>query len=200
MNPLDQFLIMPTSKLMLIGFSVAAMYWVIMYDGGDGLVKQTQSLRSKIANTETQLRQKEMSLKRSRDFKETLRIKDEQFQAFSSYIPENLSVADMMRVISSEAKAAGVNIIGISASEAPKVSKNELTESLAIRISLSGAFPQQILFLSFLSRLESIFTVSDMSFTAEQNKGDNDNVAVKFDAVIVGYRYLGDQSIAPGGK
>jgi type IV pilus assembly protein PilO len=174
------------------------LYWFIMFDDGTNLIRQTSQFRSKTSTVEAEIQRKKLSLERSKQFKETLRIKDEQFQAFSSYIPESLTVADMMRVISNEAKAAGVNIAGISAASAPPAFENELTESLGISVNLEGPFPQQILFLSFLSRLESIFTVADMKFSSTLSKGElgsEEEVNVNFTAIIVGYKYLGDAAL-----
>lgn len=196
MNALEQFVQMTVGQVLLIGAGVAVIYWFIMYDDGTAMQLQTSQYRNKASTIQAEIQKKKTSLKRSKDFKETLRIKDEQFQAFSSYIPETLTVADMMRVISNEAKAAGVNISGISAASAPKEFENELTESLAISVQLEGPFPQQILFLSFLSRLESIFTVADMNFsTLAPKDGAGSEVNVDFSATIVGYKYLGDTAL-----
>ena len=205
MNSLDQFVQMSPIQVLMIGLGVAGLYWLIMYDDGSARIRATSQARSKASTVQAEIQRKKLSLTRSKEFKETLRIKDEQFQAFSSYIPESLTVADMMRVISNEAKAAGVNIAGISAATAPTAFENSLTESLAISVKLEGPFPQQILFLSFLSRLESIFTVADMSFSQVSGAQvvPDEDTNVNFSATIVGYKYLGDapaEQTGPGGR
>lgn len=179
-------------KVFLFGLVFAALYYLVGYDSGDSHIKSASQSRQKVRDVKAEMIRVQKSLDRSRDFKEKLKIKDEQFLTFTSFIPEQLNISDMMKAISAEAKAAGVNINAISDGAVGKNEKFQYTSPIAVSVQLDGGFPQHLLFLSFLTRLDSIFTVSQMSFAIKgKGRGDPSAAQVSFNANIVGYRYIG---------
>jgi Tfp pilus assembly protein PilO len=195
MSVQERLVEMTFSKVFLIGVAFAVLYYFVGYDSGIQHINRASQDRLKIQQLSVEIEAVQTELNRSREFKETLRLKDEQFLTFTSYIPERLNVSDMMKAISSEAKAAGVNILSIKDAK-PTTANYQFTAPLAVDVELEGGFPQHILFLSYLTRLDSIFTLDAMSFQGESqtSKGqDPKDVSVKFKATIVGYRYVGNQ-------
>lgn len=201
MSVLERLVEMTFSKALLIGVGLAAVYYFIGYDSGSQQMARANQDRSKIQQLNQEIGNVQKELNRSKEFKETLRLKDEQFLTFTSYIPERLNLSDMMRAISNEAKAAGVNILSIRDAKTTQANY-QYTSPLAVDVELEGGFPQHILFLSYLTRLDSIFTVDAMSFTSEvskKSKRDPRDISVRFKATIVGYRYIGNKQ-EEGGK
>lgn len=196
MSVQERLVEMTFSKALLIGVGLAVVYYFVGYDSGSQQIARANQDRSKIQQLNQEIDNVQKELNRSKEFKETLRLKDEQFLTFTSYIPERLNISDMMRAISSEAKAAGVNILSIKDSKAVQANY-QYTSPLAVDVELEGGFPQHILFLSYLTRLDSIFTVDAMSFSSDSSnrtKSDPRDISVRFKATIVGYRYIGNKA------
>lgn len=183
-------------KAFLLGLVFAAIYFLVGYDSGDVQIKRAQQARQKTQEIKAELQRIQVNLDRSKEFKETLKLKDEQFLTFTSYIPEQLNISDMMKAISAEAKAAGVNINSIKDGKISESESFQFTDAIAVSVQLDGGFPQHLLFLSYLTRLDSIFTVSEMSFAMKSSgkSGDPSEIKVSFNANIVGYRYTGNTS------
>ena len=66
-------------KVFLLGLVFAAIYYFIGYDSGDKHIERAQTARQKIQDIKAEVVRVQKSLDRSREFKETLKIKDEQF-------------------------------------------------------------------------------------------------------------------------
>lgn len=201
-SPADRLIEMSFGQAFLLGLALAAGYYFVAYDSGESKINQAQEAQRRTGELNQELITTQKELDRSKEFKETLKLKDEQFLTFTSYIPEQLNISDMMKSISAEAKAAGVNILSIK--ESNTITKNyQYTDPLAIEVTLEGGFPQHILFLSYLTRLDSIFTVNSMAFSGStagaQKNSDPTSISVRFSATIVGYRYTaqGEATNAP---
>lgn len=195
-SPADRLVEMSYGQALAIGLAVALLYFLVFYDSGQGEIDAAKKAQRQVAELNQKVALAQRNLTRSKEFKETLKLKDEQFLTFTSYIPEQLNISDMMKSISSEAKAAGVNIISIKEGGRSGPSY-QYTTPLAIEVILEGGFPQHILFLSYLTRLDSIFTVESMAFSGKKISGGGDpsQISVQFKATIVGYRYTGNTSL-----
>lgn len=198
----DTLIDMPLSKAFLVGVVIAGLYWFVGYDSGTNWETAITGHSENISKLRAEQKQLQEDIQRAKNFKENIQLKDEQFQTFTNYIPAKLSVADMMKAISSEAKAAGTNIIGIEDRSRSQRTQSEFYETISINVELEGTFPQHLLFLSFLTRLETIITIENIDLKSAQSAAGADGSAVKLSAVLVGYRYTGgeEEEVKPGRK
>ena len=200
-SPADRLVEMSYGQAFVIGLALALVYFLVVYDSGQSKINQAKSAQRNVAELNQKLAGAQKDLNRSKEFKETLKLKDEQFLTFTSYIPEQLNISDMMKSISAEAKAAGVNIMSIKEGNTSK-QNYQYTDPLSIEVVLEGGFPQHILFLSYLTRLDSIFTIEQMSFKGNLpgGKADPSQISVQFRATIVGYRYVANKGLDATGR
>lgn len=200
-SPADRLVEMSYGQAFVVGLALALVYFLVVYDSGQTKINQAKAAQRRVAEINQKLASAQKDLNRSKEFKETLKLKDEQFLTFTSYIPEQLNISDMMKSISAEAKAAGVNIMSIK--EGNNAKQNyQYTDPLSIEVVLEGGFPQHILFLSYLTRLDSIFTIESMSFKGNipGGKVDPSQISVQFRATIVGYRYVANKGLDATGR
>ncbi len=199
-SPADRLIEMSYGQTFVIGLALALVYYLVAYDSGQKKMNEAKTAQRRTVELNQKLAAAQRDLARSKEFKETLKLKDEQFLTFTSYIPEQLNISDMMKSISNEAKAAGVNILSIKEGSTSNQSY-QYTDPIAIEVVLEGGFPQHILFLSYLTRLDSIFTVDSMAFSGKSvtgSQGDPSSINVQFKATIVGYRYVANKSATTG--
>lgn len=200
-SPADRLVEMSYGQAFVIGLALALVYFLLVYDSGQSRINQAKAAQRRVAELNQKLAGAQKDLNRSKEFKETLKLKDEQFLTFTSYIPEQLNISDMMKSISAEAKAAGVNIMSIKEGRGTK-QNYQYTDPISIEVVLEGGFPQHILFLSYLTRLDSIFTIESMSFKgkAPGSRADPSQISVQFQATIVGYRYVSNSGLDGTGR
>jgi Tfp pilus assembly protein PilO len=114
----------------------------------------------------------------------------ERLNVFLGFIPEKLSNFEMMRTLSNEAKAVGVNINSIKDSGQTSGKTGEFYEEIGVDISLEGSFAQLLLFLSNLTRLNQIVTLN----TLEIRGGGAVDAPLSMAAQIRGYRYVANKT------
>lgn len=181
-------------KSVIIGVIIAAAYWFLSDDGSvyqasvNTKTKQLQDIRGQIAKVEE-------SVRLAQQYQVTVAALGNQLSTLSSYIPEQFDNADLMRIVSTEAKAAGLDILRITEARNDQMQNSDLYQEFDIKVDLQGSYPQHVLFLSFLTKLKTIVTVRDFTMEAvtQRNNTGSDVTEAKLSLTLVGYRYAANQ-------
>lgn len=184
-------------KAVIIGVVLAGLYWM-MSDDGSSIEAMIQSSQSQIQTTRKSIEEEEEKVQLTQRYKLTVASLGNELQVLSDYIPKDLRASDLMKTVSSEAKAAGLDIVKVSEGGVDQRlnGESDLYESFSVNVELAGTFPQHVLFLSFLTRLKSIVTIDNFQLTTQQKTSEDgsSSPSVKFNVELVGYRYKGSQT------
>lgn len=184
-------------RAIILGFFLTSLYYFFVYDNGDGLVKQLDLQTKDIANTNRDIATTKMKLERAHDYQKSTAEMGEALNRLLSYIPEEFRAQDFMKVVSEEAKIAGLNILRIDdrGSKIPvptDKTKRADFEELSVDILLEGSFAQQMTFLSDLTKRKQIFVVDAFAMDRQGNPSiETEFPILSFRATIKAYRYVG---------
>jgi type IV pilus assembly protein PilO len=190
-NALAKLGTMSLGKVLMLSLVVSGLYYMIAYDAGDtwrAVIAQTIQTK---ADLEEKTRKIDKDLEEVNNLREAQEKDAERLNILLGYIPEKLSNFELMKTLSNEAKAVGVNINQIR-DKGGQATTTEFYEEIGVDIDLEGSFSQLVLFLSNLTRLNQILTLESLSLRAAQ--GDS---SLLMSAQVNGYRYV---SKRPGGE
>ncbi len=183
------------ARALMIGLFIGAVYYTIGFDSGSTIKVAIAKAKEEIADSETQIKGLEKKLDQITTMKKVMKELGSEFETFISYIPEKLSLPELMKTISTEARSAGVSVNGMSevrdSNSTTKVDKSvQFYEELTVAVELQGTYSQLLLFLSYLTKLDKIITVSELSMVSQAKLGDRESPVLLFKCHIKGYRYL----------
>jgi Tfp pilus assembly protein PilO len=106
-------------------------------------------------------------------------------------------MADLMRIVSNEAKSAGSSLATIQPKTTEVSAVAPEFEELTVELELQGSFLQHMVFLANLTKVQQILIVRKFEFShLREGKGD-EAPQVKLVAEIVAYRYRGKAAAKP---
>lgn len=180
-------------RALVLGGFLAALYYSLVYDNGDVLNRTIANAQKEIESQTKQLKDMNDKLDRAHEYQRSAAEMGEALNRLLSYIPEDFRGQDFMKLLSEEAKIAGLNIIRINeASTNNQKDKKAEFEELLVQVDFQGSFAQQMTFLANLTKRKQIFIVDDFQFTKERNGGpESEFPVVRFHAAIKAYRYIG---------
>lgn len=196
MNILMRLADLTIGRCILVSAIIGSLYYAVGYDSGSKFKLEMSNSRVQLAKVEEELAKVERQIKEILVLKAAQDRDAERLNALMSFIPEKLTKTDLMRTLSNEAKAVGVNINQISDSGSGRGKKStadptEFYEEIGVNIDLVGGFPQLVLFLANLTRLNQILSVNSLELAGSAGKED-----LAMNAKIIGYRYLGAEAIS----
>lgn len=186
----------------ILGFAFAAFYWYAMFDSGTNQLQQISANTAKIAELQKTIEENQKKLDRAAIYKKTAAEIGSTINKLLSLVPEKFGMPDLMRMVSNEAKVAGLSLTSVSPGST-KVSKIAPEfEELTASVNIQGSFLQHMVFLSNLTKINHILITRKISFAhVKEGKGD-DSPVVDMKTDIVAYRYRGPAADAKpaGGK
>ncbi len=192
---------MSNAQAAIIGLVISFFYWWLLFEDGRSFKVVIEQSTNDIAMAKSEIMKVETTMNQAREFRETVQALGDQLTTLTAYVPEKLSATDIMKGISAEAKASGLNILRIQEDSVgrPPGQGSQLYETLQVDVELQGTFPQQMLFFSYLTRLNFIVTIGKFEMTAQTNgeTGMYSSPPVSLHGKVTGYRYLGE-SLTPG--
>ncbi len=185
---------MTNARALLLGLSLAGFYYWMVFDHGEIQIAQIQTNLSQIETLRKEIRAQEVASEQARRYQELVNSMGGSFDTLVRYLPEKMSVSDLMRAITSEAKAAGASINRVADVPSAQSLQGQFYDSLRVEVELNGTFHSHLLFLSFLTRLEQILMVEKVSMRSGETTEPGISPPVTMVATIVGYRYVPEAS------
>ncbi|MCB0383952.1 MAG: type 4a pilus biogenesis protein PilO [Bdellovibrionales bacterium] len=193
-------------KALMFGLLIAGLYYSIGYDSGSELEVSIAQTKEQIQDKQTQIKGLERQIERIKTMQKVMGVLGTEFDSFLSYIPEKMSMPDLMKIISTEAKAAGVGINGIGevtssmAGGRATSEEGQFYEEMIVEVELVGTYAQLLLFLSYLTKLDKILSISQLSMVSSAKIGDRESPMITFKCFIKGFRYLPAQEATTEGQ
>lgn len=174
-----------------IGLILAGFYYYLGYNNGMLLDSQVAANKAKTAELQKGIKDEEAKIERINQYKKTTEQLGESFNRFLAYIPEKLRNTDLMKIVSTEAKAAGANIVRVA--EQGTGVRSEFYEEVKVSVELVGTFQQLMLFMSFLTKVDQIITISKLNIRSQTSEQlDVSAPSLQITADLRGYRYLAE--------
>jgi Tfp pilus assembly protein PilO len=181
-------------RALILGLFFASIYYFFVYDSGVAQQNQIESMQKEFVTLQAQIKSADAKLEHAHEYQRSAAEMGEALNRLLAYIPENYRLPDFMKVISEEAKVAGLNILRVSeGGSTTRTNKLVEFEELAVAVDLSGSFSQHLTFLSNLTKQKQIFTVEKYQLDRESSPGSDplEGVSLNFKAEIRAYRYIG---------
>ncbi len=180
---------MTALKAGVIGLGIAGAYYILLFNDGGETARR-------IASTEEELKKmsREISILEGTftDASRLTKIAEEMGESMNrvaKYIPEKLTDSELVKNLSSAARAVGAKVVSIS-SKSRVDSSSGLYVEIPVGIELVGTYGQMMSFLAQLTQGERIYTVKNMSYATYRGESRTSGSEVKLSATVVGYTYI----------
>ncbi|MCH2535578.1 MAG: type 4a pilus biogenesis protein PilO [Bdellovibrionales bacterium] len=189
-----------TTKAVLIGVVVTALFYFMVYDDGSRLETSIKNLKQQISTNQNKIEQAKQAVIEKEKFANTKKLLGERFDTLVQYIPEDFSSTEQMKIISNVAKTAGANILKIS--QTGRGEKFNFYEEIRVDVELVGSYTQIMMFMSGLTRLKKVIVADNISLSTQQSNSSKSEseggVKINFKSQLVGYRYIDDNENSGG--
>lgn len=188
---------LPFGRAVILSFILMGVYYLIAFDDGGKLRAQLDQATSRNNEVQSEIDKTDKELKEIAELKLAQEKDVNRLNLLLGFIPERLTKIELMRMLSNESKAVGANILGITDSGI-SMDKSEFYDEIAVEVTLSGSFSQLMLFISNLTRLKQIVTLSELAFTVT---GISDTgVILNMTTKVRGYKYVANKTVPGSGK
>lgn len=190
---------MTWSKVVFGGLIVGGLYWSLWYNDGSQLTTAIEALTNQLGESERQLRDTKEAMANAEKFEKAVRQNEMQFEKVLEYLPQETNANELTRLINQQAQMSGSRVTETKPRDA--IEKKDFYEMTKIDFSLQGGFPQVVLFLSSLSKVQKLLTFDKLVLKQSDRGGGADSLEapkVELRGVLVGYRYLKEKDPVPG--
>ncbi len=172
-----------------IGVIVAVLYFFMFYNDGSAIEGRIQATQAELQTKKNRLNQIKSQIANREKYQEEISQMGAQYRKALNFMPNEFSIAELMRTISNEAKASGTNIIKLEPNkEGVKLNNSDGYEELTVNIELEGTFVELAMFLANISRVRRIVNVTKMAYKVKQ--GTALPPILGFTSTVAGYRYV----------
>jgi len=183
---------MTLARSILIGLSLAAFYYFVMFDNGSTQLANIAAAEGKIQELQKQLVENQAKIDRAAVYTKSVAELGTTIQKLLSVIPEKFGTSDLMKIVSNEAKVAGSSLVSITPGKTNEFLLAREFEELNVGIEMTGSFLQHMVFLSNLTKINQIMIIRKMDLSTQGGAGKaEDATNVRLSADIVAYRYKG---------
>ena len=170
-------------QIIVFGGLFLGLFYFTMYDNGNSLKKSIEATRAENQQVSAQVRKKKKEMTDIKLFQREISTQEEAVNYFLNFIPSDLTFTDVSALLNKEAKTSGVNI---NLKQDERVTQMEGTDYhiLNVRLTVSGAFSQILLFLSKLTDQKQVLIVDKIGM-----KVNRTTELVEADLNISAYRY-----------
>lgn len=181
-------------RSMMLGFVIAAFYYFMVYDAGMIQQQQINNNSAKLDQLRKTIDENQKKLDRAAVYKKTASEIGSTINKLLSLVPEKFAMPDLMRIVSNEAKVAGLSLTTVNAGSTKISPMAPEFEELTATVEVQGSFLMHMVFLSNLTKINQILITKKIDFQhAKDGKGDEAPV-VGMKAEIVAFRYRGSGS------
>jgi Tfp pilus assembly protein PilO len=183
---------MPWARAFIFAVVAGMIYWFGVRDSGDAIVSQIQNAETTRNSAQATLNQMKKELEDATIFKAKVEDTARQFESILNFMPDDMTSAKLNEIVNEQ-----VGLVGLRAKKVvPRGGKErkDFYETSRVQFELEGTFPQVLDLLSALSRVPRVMTFDSIQIKNSMSQSGDFSPTVNFNAVIVGYRYLREES------
>jgi Tfp pilus assembly protein PilO len=188
LNLTELFKKMTPGRALIFGVALAILYYFLMFDDGKSFDTGLAAANAKVGELKQKLADDQRKIERAIVFKKTAAEIGTTINKLLGMIPEKFGMADLMRIISNEAKVAGVSLSSISPGKSEQSAFASEFDEITVSLDMNGSYVQHMVFLSNLTKINQIMIVKKFDMSSS---GAEDSAVVKMTAEIIAYRYRG---------
>jgi type IV pilus assembly protein PilO len=182
-------------KSLLIGLALGAGYYFMMYNDGSAIEAQIGTVQQQIAAAESEVASVRKAIEDAERYQQTMSTLGSEMERVQKAMPSKLNTTDLMKVISTEAKAVGAEINQLSANEGYQTGSPETEEryydEVPVQVEITGTYGQVMLFLSNLTKLDKIVTAKKLELTILQGGVTKNRVpSISLKSTLQAYKYV----------
>ena len=189
-------------RAFVMGLFLMGLYYVMMYDNGDAQRAMILKSQSDIQRVQSELDQVTASLERAKSFQSASQGLGSSIQKLLSFIPENFRMGQLMKMISQEARVAGLDLKSMQPIVVPQGTNNAGKalvefEEIGAQLELRGTFTQILSFLSSLTEKKQIFLFEKIKIFKAMGASGEERL-ITLTAEVHAYSYLGSAAASGG--
>lgn len=193
------------ARSLMLGFVLASFYYFMVFDPGMVQQQQIANNNNKIQELRRKIDDNQKKLDRAAVYKKTASEIGSTINKLLSLVPEKFSMPELMRIVSNEAKVAGLSLSQVNPANTKISPVAPEFEELTVTVDVSGSFLQHMVFLSNLTKIQQILISKKIDFAHTRDGRGDEPPVVAMKVEIVAFRYRGSgagaQDSAPkGGK
>jgi type IV pilus assembly protein PilO len=191
----EQLKNLTVGKSLLIGLALGAGYYFMMYNDGSAIEAQIGTVQQQIAAAESEVASVRKAIEDAERYQQTMSTLGSEMERVQKAMPSKLNTTDLMKVISTEAKAVGAEINQLSANEGYQTGSPETEEryydEVPVQVEITGTYGQVMLFLSNLTKLDKIVTAKKLELTILQGGVTKNRVpSISLKSTLQAYKYV----------
>lgn len=187
------------ARAMILGMVLAAFYYFMMFDPGMAQQQQIANNTNRITELQQTIEDNQRKLDRAAVYKKTASEIGSTINKLLSLVPEKFSMTDLMRIVSNEAKVAGLSLSTVTPGQTKVSAMAPEFEELTVSVEVSGSFLQHMVFLSNLTKIPQILLTKKIEFTHMKDGRGEEAPTVGMKLNILAYRYRGAPAAAKPG-
>ena len=157
-------------QIIAFGCLFLGIYYFTMYDDGSSLKDSIVEIQADIEEVSGKVVEKREELEKIKIFEREVLNQENVVKQFLHFIPSSLTYTEVSSLLIKEAKSSGINI-EVKRDERIGVKKGSEYSTLTVRLKISGAFSQILLFLSKLTSQKRILVVNSINMQIDRETG-----------------------------
>jgi Tfp pilus assembly protein PilO len=159
MDMMTRIRMMPMLYFIVIGSALGSFYYFSMFDAGGNIEAKIEALNAQLEKATSDLNDTNRVIADKTQFQAEFQEVSEKFRAAIEYLPESFNVQELLKQISDEARASGVNLVSVKP-KAPE--QKDFYEELSMDIELEGPFSLLTTFLAYMSKQNRIVNIKNI--------------------------------------
>lgn len=182
----DRIAMTPLPLFILLGMIFVGIYYSVSYDDGQVLEAEVATNTEELNKVQTEIEAAKQVVAEKVKFEHEVSQIGGQLQAALEYLPNKLRIDEVLKILSSEARAAGINLNRVEPIAKPDV--KDFYEELSVNISAEGGFNQITTFLASITRMQRIVGLKNLSLRFKRQ--DAEGVVLDMSGVFIAFRYV----------
>jgi len=177
-----------TAKALFIGLALGAAFYFLFYNDGSALKSAVEAAHAQIQQKTSEVESMKKTLVDAQKHKELSAKLGEELDQVIKAVPENFNSVELMKLVSTEAKSVGLNILSISGAEGKATDPGNNFVPVNVTVSFSGTFNQIMMFMSNLTKSGRIILTKNVSLTGGSAVSSTAPM-LGFSATLEAFRY-----------
>lgn len=187
----DMFARMTMGRALILGFTLTALYYFILFDDGGAQKGMLDSVATQVEQAKTELSQTQKKIDRALEYQRATAELGQSIKRLLEFLPSGFRIGQFMKTVSTEARIAGMQINRVTPSPSLEASNVPEFNELGVTVELKGQFNQVLKMMSSLTQKNQIFIYQNLKMSSAED-ASNENGQITVTADIRAYDYIGD--------